>query len=97
MREKGRDPNPKQVRVIAHAKTKTDTIDPGVLAQPYASGFLPEVWVPDEPIRALRRQVARRNQIVRQRPRLKNIIQSILHAHLIRSGERPCDHPGCDN
>jgi transposase len=39
--------NPKQVRVIAHAKIKTDTIDAGVLAQLYASGFLPEVWVPD--------------------------------------------------
>jgi hypothetical protein len=57
---------------------KTDTIDAGVLAQLYASGFLPEVWIPDEPTQALRRQVTRRNQIVRQRSRLKNIIQSIL-------------------
>ena len=80
--------NPKQVRVIAHAKIKTDTIDAGVLAQLYASGFLPEVWIPDEPTQALRRQVTRRNQIVRQRSRLKNIIQSILHAHLIPS----CPH-----
>jgi len=30
--------NPKQVRVIAYAKIKTDTIDAGVLAQLYASG-----------------------------------------------------------
>src|SRR5215208_6754862 len=75
--------NPKQVRVIAHAKIKTDTIDAGVLAQLYASGFLPEVWIPNEPTQALRRQVTRRNQIVRQRSRLKNIIQSILHGHLI--------------
>ena len=37
--------NPKQVRVIAHAKIKTDTIDASVLAQLYASGFLPEVWI----------------------------------------------------
>jgi len=59
--------NPKQVRVIAHAKIKTDTIDAGVLAQLYATGFLPEVWIPDEPTQALRRQVTRRNQIVRQR------------------------------
>jgi len=80
--------NPMQVRIIAHAKIKTDTIDAGVLAQLYASGFLPEVWVPDEPTQALRRQVTRRNQIVRQRSRLKNIIQSILHAHLIPS----CPH-----
>ena len=72
--------NPKQVRLIAHAKIKTDTIDAAVLAQLYASGFLPEVWIPDEPTQALRRQVTRRNQIVRQRSRLKNIMQSILHA-----------------
>src|SRR5271156_1680058 len=80
--------NPKQVRIIAHAKIKTDTIDASVLAQLYASGFLPEVWIPDEPTQALRRQVTRRNQIVRQRSRLKNIIQSILHSHLIPS----CPH-----
>jgi transposase len=76
--------NPKQVRIIAHAKIKTDTIDAGVLAQLHASGFLPEVWIADEPTQALRRQVTRRNQIVRQRTRLKNIMQSILHAHLLR-------------
>jgi transposase len=75
--------NPKQVRIIVHAKIKTDAIDAGVLAQLYASGFLPEVWIPDEPTQALRRQVTRRNQIVRRRSRLKNIIQSILHSHLI--------------
>jgi transposase len=75
--------NPKQVRIIAHAKIKTDTIDAGVLVQLYASGFLPEVWIADEPTQALRRQVTRRNQIVRRRTRLKNIMQSILHAHLI--------------
>ena len=76
--------NPKQLRIIAHA----DTIDASVLVQLYASGFLPEVWVPDERTQALRRQVTRRNQIVRQRTRLKNIIQSILHAPLIPS----CPH-----
>jgi transposase len=32
----------KQVRIIAHAKIKTDTIDASVFAQLYASGFLPE-------------------------------------------------------
>jgi transposase len=54
--------NPIQVRMIAHAKIKTDIIDAGVLAQLYASGFLPEVWIPDEATQALRRQVTRRNQ-----------------------------------
>lgn len=79
--------NPKQVRIIAYAKIKT-TIDADVLAQLYASGFLPEVWIADEPTQALRRQVTRRNQIVRQRSRLKTVIQSILHSHLIPS----CPH-----
>ena len=65
--------NPKQVRVIAHAKIKTDKIDAAVLAELYASGFLPEVWIADKDTLALRRQVTRRNQIVRQRTRLKNI------------------------
>ncbi|MDP8908162.1 MAG: IS110 family transposase [Chloroflexota bacterium] len=80
--------NPKQVRLIAHAKVKTDGIDAAALARLYASGFLPEVWVPDERTEALRRQVSRREQLVRQRTRLKNIVQSILHAHLVP----PCPH-----
>jgi transposase len=74
--------NPLQVRLIAEAKVKTDKIDAAVLAQLYASGFLPEVWIPDEDTLALRRQVARRAQIVRQRVRLKNEIHSVLAAHL---------------
>src|SRR5919112_1512077 len=80
--------NPRQVRLIAEARIKTDVIDATVLARLYASGFLPEVWVPDQDTLALRRQVTRRNQIVRQRARLKTIIQSILHAHLVP----PCPH-----
>src|SRR5919107_1886138 len=80
--------NPRQVRLIAEARVKTDVVDATVLARLYASGFLPEVWVPDQRTLALRRQVTRRNQVVRQRARLKTIIQSILHAHLVP----PCPH-----
>lgn len=75
--------NPLKVRLIAEAHVKTDKIDAAVLAQLYASGFLPEVWSPDERTQALRRQVARRSQIVRHRTRLKNAIHSVLAAHLI--------------
>lgn len=67
---------------------KTDTIDATVLAKLYASCFLPEIWVPDPATLALRRLVTRRTQLVRQRSRLKNLIQSILHVHLIP----PCPH-----
>lgn len=59
--------NPLQVRLIAEARVKTDKIDAAVLAQLYASHFLPEVWMPDESTLALRRQVSRRSQLVRQR------------------------------
>ena len=75
-------------RLIAEARIKTDVIDATVLARLYTSGFLPEVWVPDAHTEALRRQVTRRMQIVRQRARLKTMIQSILHAHLVP----PCPH-----
>ena len=80
--------NPRQVRLIAEARVKTDVIDATVLARLHASGFLPEVWTPDERTLALRRQVTRRSQIVRQRARLKTIVQSVLHAHLVP----PCPH-----
>lgn len=75
--------NPLQVKAIAHARVKTDKVDAAILAQLYASGFLPEIWTPDALTEALRRQVSRRTQLVRQRTRVKNEIHSVLHAHLI--------------
>lgn len=80
--------NPLQVRAIAHAHIKTDKIDAGVLASLRAAGFLPEVWVPDAETERRRRLVARRNQLVRHRTRLKNEIHAILAAHLVP----PCPH-----
>ncbi|XYJ86658.1 transposase [Cupriavidus necator] len=68
--------NPLQVRLIAEARVKTDKIDAAILAQLYASGFLPEVWIPDETTQAMRRQVSRRAQIVRQRTRLRDDIHA---------------------
>jgi transposase len=75
--------NPLQVRAIAHAKIKTDKIDAAVLAKLHASGFLPEVWMPDEATETLRRLVAQRAQVVQQMTRMKNRIHSVLHANLI--------------
>ena len=62
---------------------KTDKIDAGVLAKLHASGFLPEVWIPNEETEALRRRIAERNQLVSQMTRLKNRVHSVLHANLI--------------
>ena len=75
--------NPYKTRAIAEAKVKTDKIDTQVLAQLLAAGFLPSVWLPDDDTHALRRQVARRAHIVRQRTRLKNRVQPILHRNLV--------------
>ena len=80
--------NSLQVKAIAHAHVKTDKIDAGVLASLRAAGFLPEVWLPDADTERRRRLVARRNQVVRHRTRIKNEVHAILQAHLIP----PCPH-----
>jgi len=80
--------NPLQVKAIAHARIKTDKIDAGALASLRAADFLPEVWLPDVETERMRRLVARRNQVVRHRTRVKNEVHAILHAHLVP----PCPH-----
>src|SRR3954468_14492573 len=75
--------NPAKTRAIAEAKVKTDKVDAAILAQLLAADFLPAVWLPDPETAALRRQVQRRGHIVRQRTRLKNQIQAILHRNLV--------------
>lgn len=75
--------NPQKTRAIAEAKVKTDKVDAEILAQLLAADYLPAVWVADEDTQARRRQVARRAHLVRQRTRLKNQVQAILHCNLI--------------
>src|SRR3954454_16220633 len=75
--------NPQKTRAIAEAKVKTDKVDAAVLAELLACDYLPGVWVADEQTQARRRQVARRAHMVRQRTRLKNQVQSILHRNLV--------------
>src|SRR4051794_4804531 len=68
----------------AQASTKAGQLqDAAVLAQLLAADYLPAVWLADDATHALRRQVARRAHIVRQRTRLKNQVQAILHRNLI--------------
>jgi transposase len=75
--------NPQKTRAIAEAKVKTDKVDAEILAQLLAADYLPSVWVADQDTQALRRQVSRRAHIVRQRTRLKNQVQAILHRNLL--------------
>src|SRR3954454_14936442 len=75
--------NPVKTRAIAEAKVKTDKVDAAILAQLLAADFLPPVWLPDPGTHALRRQVIRRAHLVRQRTRVKNQVQAILHRNLV--------------
>lgn len=75
--------NPLRTRAIAEAKVKTDAVDAATLAHLLAAEFIPEVWVPDERTRALRRRVAQRAALVRQRTQLRNRVHSILHRNLV--------------
>jgi transposase len=73
--------DPRAVRGSANAALKTDKVDARTLARLLAGGLVPQVWLPDERTRRLRRLVSRRAQLVRQRTRAKNQV----HAALIRN------------
>jgi transposase len=73
--------NPKAVKGATQT-AKTDKLDARTLAKLLAAGFLPEVWTPDEQTGALRRRIARRAQLVRQRTREKNQVHAILIRNL---------------
>jgi len=75
--------NPLRTRAIAEAKVKTGKVDARVLAELLRAGCLPGIWRPDEELQALRRLVARRRGIVRERTRLKNQVQAVLHRNLV--------------
>src|ERR1041385_6578811 len=77
--------NPAKTRAIAEAKVKTDKVDARVLAELLAADYLPGVWRPDERLQELRRLVAQRTRIVRERTRLKNQVQGVLHRNSSRA------------
>jgi transposase len=63
---------------IRQARAKTDRLDARALAKLLWAGELDVVWTPDERIRAMRRRLARRAQLVRARGRAKNEIHAVL-------------------
>jgi transposase len=67
-----------ELRAITEAKVKTDRRDARTLARLLAAGLLVGCWLPDETARALRRRLARRAQLVRQRTRCKNEVHAVL-------------------
>ena len=75
--------NPAKTRAIAEAKVKTDKVDAAILAAAAGRGLSAGGVAARRRHRALRRQVLRRAHIVRQRTRLKNQVQAILHRNLV--------------
>jgi transposase len=72
----------KELRAISEAKVKTDRHDARTLARLLAAGLLNGCWLPDEKTRSLRRRLARRAQLVRQRTRSKNEAHAVLMRNL---------------
>lgn len=70
--------NAQEVRAISHARVKSDRFDARTLAELLAAEMLEAVWVPDAKTAALRRRVARRAALVRQRTRAKNEVHAVL-------------------
>jgi transposase len=75
--------NAQEVRAISHARGKSDRFDARTLAELLCAGMLEPVWVPDLVTSALRRRVARRAALVRQRNRAKNEVHATLSRCLL--------------
>lgn len=75
--------NAADVRAISHAKVKSDRFDARMLARLLDAGMLDSVWVPSAEIASLRRRVARRAALVRQRTRAKNEVHAVLARSLL--------------
>jgi transposase len=73
---------------ISSARAKTDKLDARTLASLLWKGELEAVWMPDERCRVLRRRLARREQLMRSRSRVKNEIHACLQRRL--QAKPPC-------
>lgn len=76
--------HPAQVKLISHARCKTDPIDARQLAELTRVHLLPAIWVPTPEIRAWRQLLRGRAALVRWRTRAKNRIHGALAAENLR-------------
>jgi transposase len=73
----------RELHAISGAKAKTDRRDARTLAKLLAAGMFAGTWLPGEQVRALRRRLAQRAQLVWARSRLKNEVQAALMRNLV--------------
>lgn len=76
--------HPQQVKLIAHARCKTDPIDARKLADLARTNLLPTIWVPDPATRTRRTFLRGRAWLVRTRTRMKARIHAYLAAENVR-------------
>jgi len=70
----------RKLRVIAESVNKSDKVDAHVLTELTRSGLhLPECYVPDDEVFALREHLRGRADLVRVRTMLKNRVHALLH------------------
>ncbi len=73
--------NPIRIAQIAQARVKTDAKDALILARLLAANLIPEVWVPPEHVRDLRRLVSQRHKLVKMHTQVVNRLHSVSHRH----------------
>jgi transposase len=73
--------HPLAVKLIAHARVKTDKQDVFRLARLLAGGLIPEVWVPPVPVRELRSLIAHRRRLIQMRTMTRNRLHSLAQRH----------------
>jgi transposase len=71
--------HPQRVKAIASARLKNDRVDSETLAHLSRCDLLPQAWMADEATQQLRLQVRLRVTLGRQRARVKNLAQAVLH------------------
>jgi len=73
--------HPLQVKLIAHARVKTDRQDVFRLTRLLAGALIPEVWVPPVPVRELRNLISHRRRLIQLRTMTRNRLHSLAHRH----------------
>jgi transposase len=76
--------HPARVKAIAAARLKNDRVDSETLANLSRCDLLPEAWMADEATQQARMRVRLRITLGRQRARLKNLLQAVLHQEGLR-------------
>lgn len=81
--------NPLEMKAIAHAKVKTDTIDSATIYHLLRSNLLPTCYVPTREIREIKNQLRFRGFLISLRGRVKSQIHVLVDRnHVLQPGQR---------